>query len=133
MVNLPALLLIISTVKNGTETPDARLEVNGDLKVTASYTGFPRPAYDSGWEWVVAGGTITLTHNLGGDINNYVVDLMNRDTGSSSLTIQSIGGDYGSYGDYGFCWQDLTTTSIKVRTYPDHSYNYYRIRIWVYN
>ena len=36
---------------------------------------YPRPAYDSGWQPIAKGGQVVLNHNLGGNRDNYVVDL----------------------------------------------------------
>jgi hypothetical protein len=111
----------------GTNSPGARLEVNGDLKVTGAYKGnigpnngapFPRPAYDSGWIDGIFMDYVTIYHNIGGDPNNYVVH--SQDTGPEYE---------------GICnktmWQNLTSTSIQVRT--NFTDGQVRVRIWVYN
>ncbi|MCU0522340.1 MAG: hypothetical protein MUF84_16800, partial [Anaerolineae bacterium] len=36
---------------------------------------FPRPAYDSGWVALAQASAVVRTHNLGGNADNYVVDL----------------------------------------------------------
>ncbi len=51
----------------------------------------PNPEYDSGWVAVYAGSSETLTHNLGGNIDDYVVDLTMRS--ASSIHMRGIGGD----------------------------------------
>ena len=110
----------------GTTDPDAKLDVDGDMKITGAYKGnigpnngapFPRPAYDSGWI-PGPGHDVTLFHNIGGNVDNYVVELQRR--GISGLrTI---------YDQHTF--YNLTTTSVGHST---SSTSTYRLRIWVYN
>jgi hypothetical protein len=129
----------------GTDSPGAKLEVNGDLKVTGAYKGdissssgsdgapFPRPAYDSGWQSISVNSTITLTHNIGGNVDSYVVDMEFK---HSSLGVHNrfFGGDMTSSSNYGAFWYDLTATSIKVvRNSFDSVVEEVRIRIWVCN
>lgn len=133
----------------GTTGPAAKLDVRGDLYVTGAYRGdiasssgsdgapFPRPAYDSGWEWVGQGGSVTMNHNIGGDVANYFVDLWFKDTGTGEIHNQRYGGSNygGGFNDFsGACWTDLTNAHIKVfRGTDDTDCNYVRVRIWVYN
>jgi len=51
---------------------DGNVKVDG--RVT-SYRGFPRPDFDTGWYPILPGASATFTHGLGGDVNNYFVDL----------------------------------------------------------
>lgn len=108
----------------GTDSPGAKLEVNGDLKVTGAYKGnigpnngapFPRPAYDSGWV-VGTGDYITLFHNIGGNVDNYVVQAV-----YTSIPL----------GYNGNWYDELTTSSITTGWVPGG--DYVRVRIWVYN
>ena len=94
---------------------------------------FPRPAYDSGWVDMPGTGTspatITLTHNLRGNVDDYVVDLQRRESGlgATNLTNRGIGDT--------FFYSGLTTTSIKVSgpISPKSLTISLRVRIWVYN
>ena len=124
----------------GTATPTNSLEVNGTVKVTGQCQGtFPRPNYDSGWVFLdTNGGTqdgaAILNHNLGGDVDSYVVDIAAKDT--QDIGINNLG--YGTYlaaGDgRGFYYRNLTTSSISImRESQDYSAEYVRVRIWVYN
>jgi hypothetical protein len=126
----------------GTTDPNAKLHVNGDIDVAdnrvKNYSGFPRPDYDSGWQSISAGSTITLPHNLGGDPNDYFVNVMAQD---NVLGIHNfrIGGDQfypggGSTPYYGgFYWTELTSSQIKVyRSSDDGWADKVRVRIWVY-
>jgi hypothetical protein len=98
---------------------------------------FPRPAYDSGWVSVSKGATKTLTHNLGGNADNYVVDMQFK----SSM----YGRNQRRYGGYHFrsgvvphqrlgaYWSHLDDTQINVyRERADTGVSYVRVRIWVY-
>jgi len=122
----------------GTTSPSERLDVaggnidvsNGQIK---NYYGFPKPDYDSGWRGITQNGDITLTHNLYGNIDNYVVELCFKDyeTGPNN---QYYGGMETGDGDhyYGACWRYLTTTQINVyRWQNDYMADYVRVRIWV--
>jgi hypothetical protein len=122
----------------GTFTPTNHLEVHGNVLVTGQARGtFPRPDYDSGWVVLsTAGGSqdgvATLTHNLGGNVDNYVVDLMSRDP-NSGYGINNHGiGTYPT--ERGFFFWNLTTTSLGIfRESSDVTSDEVRVRIWVYN
>jgi len=77
---------------------------------------FPRPAYDSGWLSGV-GDYVTLYHDIGGNVDNYVVDVQEKasDAGLAHRHYDS-----------------LTTNTIQVYTYTYDDYRN-RVRIWVYN
>lgn len=111
------------------------LQVTGNLTVTGQVSGFPRPNFDSGWVYVTAGGSVTITHNLGGDPEDYVVDMTFRDNVLGSGIHQiTYGGDVrpGS-DDKGMWWERLDTTLIMVlRSSEDVRCQDVRIRIWVY-
>ncbi len=113
----------------GTDSPGAKLEVNGDLKVTGAYKGnigpnngapFPRPAYDSGW--VVYEGCpgegCALTHNIGGNIDNYVVKIQSRY-------------DWERWWYYEIGHHDVGLTPNIITFYGGG--DEMRVRIWVYN
>jgi len=94
---------------------------------------FPRPAYDSGWVDLPGTGpapaTITLTHDLGGNVDDYVVDLQRRESGPGGTNVTNRG-----LGD-AFFYSDLTTRSIKLSgpLSPKDMTISLRVRIWVYN
>ena len=120
----------------GTTEPPEKLTVQGNLVVTGAYKGnigpnggapFPRPAYDSGWVSIGIFET-TFTHNIGGNTDNYVVDMQFKD---DYWGVHTMG--YGGW-DPGGHWTNLTNTSITVRRGPDDTVvDQIRIRIWVYN
>ena len=130
----------------GTMNPNAKLEVAGDLLVTGAYRGnissssgsdgapFPRPAYNSGWQSISKGSTITLTHNIGGTLDNYVVDMQFRAKSSAGINNWGYGSLEAGGLFYGAYWHELTTASISVsRQASDTAADEVRIRIWVYN
>lgn len=95
-------------------------------------SAFPRPAYDSGWIATTRSQpeVITLTHNLGGDVGNYVVDMIARDdSNNKGINIQG----FGVVSE--FFWFGLTNTDIKINHYGSYASeaDAVRIRIWVYN
>jgi len=126
----------------GIHDKDNKLIFNVDESGDVSYGGpniaaFPRPAYDSGWVSISKGTTKTLTHNLGGNADNYVVDMQFQ----SSM----YGRNQKCYGGYHFrsgvvphkysgaYWKGLDDTQIKVfRFKSDDAVSYVRVRIWVY-
>jgi hypothetical protein len=95
---------------------------------------FPRPAYDSGWVTILAGNSnsLVLTHNLGGSVDNYIVDLSFKHP-SYGVHQFGYGGDVTSGGFYGSWWRNLTTSSITIeRATNDTDCPQVRVRIWVY-
>ena len=125
-------------LKPGAEISD--VHITGSLQVDGPATGFfPRPAYDSGWVSISQGETEVLTHNLGGNADNYVVDLQFKETDISPVESPGVhqiyyGGAQRYNGDWiGASWSRLTNTSIEVyRRYDDSFVDEIRVRIWVY-
>jgi hypothetical protein len=127
----------------GTMTPTNSLEVNGTVKVTGQCQGtFPRPNYDSGWRFLavdpgVMNGVLLLNHNLGGNVDNYVVDVISKDTGDleqTGINNHGIGSVNVNGSDRGYYFKKLTTSSITLfRESEDTSSHELRVRIWVYN
>ncbi len=119
----------------GTTEPKSRLEVNGDLKVTGAYKGdigpnrgapFPRPAYISAWTSVTPGTNHTFYHNLGGNPDDYFVDVSFKSNKIHHFY-------YGTNGSWGAYWWDLDASQVKVFRAPNDSFvDKVRVRIWVY-
>jgi hypothetical protein len=116
------------------------VHAEGDLVVTGAYRGnigpgggaaFPRPAYDSGWKAISKGGTLVLTHGIGGNRDNYVVDMQFKDTSGKVHNYL-----YGAmtWSEYlGAWWTDLTNQQITVERMKDDEWVLQvRVRIWVY-
>ena len=130
----------------GTSDPDAKLGVAGEQNVTGAYQGnkssssgpdgapFPRPAYNSGWRAISQDQALPLTHSIGGDPDNYVVDLQFFDTASAGRNQAHYGGLESDSGNrYGAYWKELTNSQITVyRHLNDTTVDSVRVRIWVY-
>ncbi len=101
----------------------------------------PRPTYDSGWVSIGQDQARTLAHNIGGDPENYLVDMQYR-SGSNGVNLRYYGGaDFGanpapgaSENDrVGAYWRTLTDSQITVYRRPEDIYaTEVRIRIWHY-
>jgi trimeric autotransporter adhesin len=89
------------------------------------------PQYDSGWVAIAQSSQIWLTHNLGGDPDDYIVDLQ-----FYAPSARHVKG-YGSYWDFdeknhGAYWYGLSSTEISVvRGQDDTQVFEVRVRIWV--
>jgi len=77
------------------------------------------PDYDSGWVNIQPGQLITLTHNLGGDVDDYTVGMKFQDTTPGGLGIHQYAfGGLEAGGQYqGAAWQNLTDTAIQVQRF----------------
>ncbi len=97
------------------------------------------PNYNSGWVSIAANTASTLTHNLGGNVNDYVVDMQYRSAGSGVNQRYFGGADFGdtiSVGSaddrVGAYWRSLTTTNLIVFRRAEDTYaSEVRIRIWL--
>jgi len=125
----------------GTANPGAKLGVNGNLKVNGAYIGnissstgtdgapFPRQAYDSGWLEIEKGVTLILTHDVGGDIDDYFVDFQVWNPMEGIHSIVNVFLYSHIRGAYYF---DLTSSQISVKRWIDDVYvEKIRVRIWV--
>jgi hypothetical protein len=97
-----------------------------------------QPKYDSGWQPVDRGATQTLTHDLGGDPDTYVVDLQFKDTLADGLVGHGVnrqyyGGDHPSSDTtFGAYWRNVTHEEITLfRLGDDPRADEMRARIWV--
>ncbi len=97
---------------------------------------FPAPVWDSGWITQTPGYS-TYTHNVGGDTDNYIVDMQFKDAQSANYGVNNrgVGLDYvwlGSANDQdGGFWNELTNTQIEVYIGGDGgNEDAFRIRIW---
>lgn len=100
---------------------------------------FPAPHYDSGWTTAPGSPTWmqTFFHNLGGDTDDYVVDVQFKDTrpaGSLGIHQAAYGGDADDImwgGMWGAWWCNLTTSQIEVWWgSQDQAVGQVRVRIW---
>lgn len=92
---------------------------------------FPAPHYESEWYVIAKDESKTFTHNLGGDVDDYVVDLQFKD-GSGAVHNSWYGQAYDDIsGVFGAHWHKLTTSSINVsRGQDDVLVTRVRVRIW---
>ncbi len=122
----------------------------GDLLVTGAFRGnigpnggapFPRPAYDSGWQSMAQGETRPFPHGIGGNPDNYVVDLQFQDQAGGRHQLGYGGETYVSYigigyfnlDDEGAFWHSLNDQQIMVTRMDNDTYiAKVRVRIWVY-
>lgn len=106
--------------------------VSGDLAVTG-HIPYPRPAYNSGWVHLEQGTYVTLNHNVGGNIDDYVVDMQLK---SVDGVINNIGLGRDTNNPYydGAAYYILSNSQMWIQRYDTDSYAYYiRIRIWMCN
>jgi len=108
-------------------------DIKIDSATVSSGSCFPRPAYDSGWITTPFGHpsefyAATLPHDVGGDPDNYVVDLQRKVSGIAgpNLSNQGLGTEF----SYSF----LTARTITVSA-PYSAVDLMtsvRVRIWTY-
>jgi hypothetical protein len=140
----------------GTTQPSAELDVNGDLEangnmglsgdltVTGAYKGditsssgtdgapFPRPAYDSGWRAINQDQSIVLNHSIGGNPDDYLVDLQFKAGPYGRNQIRYGGAVDGVGHRLGANWRLLDDSQIRVFRYMDDDLaDSVRVRIWV--
>jgi hypothetical protein len=99
------------------------------------------PAYDSGWITIAQDTSQTLLHNLGGNSDDYVVDMQYRDSGVDGVNQRYFGGaDFGvnpapghAVDDrVGAYWRSLDNSSITIYRRPEDTYaEQIRVRIWI--
>jgi hypothetical protein len=99
---------------------------------------FPIPDYDSGWVNIDQGEQKVLTHKLGGNADNYFVDMESKTrAGNYGIHQFNHGGEKWRSGNnymyFGVFWLRLNTNSITVIRWKDDIRNdNIRIRIWKY-
>ncbi len=91
------------------------------------------PDWDSEWMDVAPGTVATLTHNLGGNPNLYLVRAWQKDTdGGIGINHRFAGGFEAGGSFFGTNWENLTDTTINVFRRPnDGVADQVRFRIWV--
>ena len=100
------------------------------------------PDYSSGWVALAQDVAQTLTHNLGGQADNYLVNMIFWDTSAANLLNQRHygGADFGSSPPSGYSaddrvgayWRSLTGSSIAVYRRPEDGFaDLVYLRIWV--
>jgi hypothetical protein len=92
------------------------------------------PDWDSGWLDIATDEVRSLTHDLGRDVDDYVVSLWFKDTTSGGIGINARGyGGLEADGQFrGAAWQNLTASTIDVLRYPHDPWaDQVRVRIFV--
>ncbi len=94
---------------------------------------FPRPAYDTGWVWIAQNETSTNYHNLGGNVDDYFVDLIFQYHHGGDLHNIGIGGYRKPDGTYGGAYlYTVDSSKVSVYRYADDQFvAQYRVRIWI--
>jgi hypothetical protein len=89
--------------------------------------------WGSPWVPINQGETITFTHDLGGDQDDYAVELWFLDTDDGlGINHRAYGGLEFNGNWYGAHWQNLTANTIQVYRQPnDNAADLIRIRVWV--
>lgn len=108
-------------------------DVTGDLQVHGAFKF--HWDYDSGWQLISTGATVTLSHNLGGAPDTYTVYLDGKCT-NNTIHQSNIGTTLSAGGWIGCEWYDLTSNNITVArgagdatTTPTKDWHWFRIRI----
>jgi len=114
------------------------------LLLAGTYTVIASPAPDlsgasisaatwsSGWVTIAAGTSQVFNHNLGGDPDDYAVELWFLDTDDGLGLNRGYYGGLEAVGNwYGAHWQNLTSNTIQVHRQPqDIVADQVRIRVW---
>lgn len=120
------------TVDGGTElSPRISLSTVPYAHRAEYVNRFPAPHWDSGWYTIAQAETKTWTHNLGGDTDDYIVDLQFK-SAARGVNQETYGGGYDDIGgSYGAHWRNLTPSQITVgRATGDWAAEQVRVRIW---
>jgi hypothetical protein len=108
-------------------------DVFADQVLVRIWVPDPEPVYDSEWIQISPGDVMTLTHDLGGDPDEYTVAMRFRDTeaGGIGVHVRAAGGLEAGGQFYGAAWQALTDTTIQaVRFQDDTVADQVRIQIY---
>ncbi|NOZ28346.1 MAG: hypothetical protein GXP39_09890 [Chloroflexi bacterium] len=129
------------SLTDSTITLFRRAEDNYASQVRVRIWKRPRPTYDSGWVGLNRNQAKTLIHSIGGDPNDYVVDMQYRSGGNGVNQRYYGGADFGtspapgaSANDrVGAYWRSLTYATITVYRRSEDLYaSEVRVRIWRY-
>jgi hypothetical protein len=90
-------------------------------------------SWSSGWVDIATDTARTFTHDLGGDPDDYAVELWLRDTETGGIGINSrgVGGLEAGGNFFGAHWQNLTDTTIEVVRRRDDTFaDQVRVDVW---
>ena len=92
------------------------------------------PAYDSGWRNIAVSGALVLTHNLVGNLDDYLIDVTQRWNALPNLIHKWYPGDYSKGVSWEFIPADFCPTCPRTITIRRGATNNYgeqvRVRIW---
>jgi len=98
------------------------------------------PQFDSGWIPIATGESKIITHNLGGNTDDYVVDMQyyksdigihHQFYGGADLGTRTKEGTVNNH-RWGCFWSNLTSSSIRIARLSEDQYaEKVRIRIWI--
>jgi hypothetical protein len=110
-------------------------DIFADQALVRIWVPDPAPLYDSGWFDIAAGGVMTLTHDLGGDIDDYSVAMRFRHACPEGygVHLRSAGGMEHMGGMWlGAAWNSLTSETIRVVRFA-HDWYVDEVRIQIYD
>jgi hypothetical protein len=120
---LAALLLLAGSATAGVSQPIPHSRIAQDAQ-----------GWSSGWITVTPGLSATLNHNLGGDPDDYAVELWFRDAQAEGhgINTRAYGGLEVDGAYYGAYWHHLTSDSIQLARFADDTFaDRVRVRVWV--
>lgn len=135
VIGLALALLLLIAIGAAAGSPPAQPPLpGGPAPVIAARTAATPTFWTSGWVSITQGETRVFTHSLGGDPDDYAVDLQFMDTAADGRGINAY--DYGGNEQGGLFaganWQNLDSTGIQVyRQAGDFSANMIRVSVWV--
>lgn len=131
---LVALLLFASSATANPSRPGPVLPDPATPNTSAARIAQTASGWSSGWITITPGTAETLTHDLGGDPDDYAVELwfMDTDEGGYGINTQAYGGLEAGGSYYGAAWQHLTSNTIQVIRFADDTLaDQIRVRVWV--
>jgi hypothetical protein len=131
---LAVLLLVASnTMARSAQLPPAIFDENeANLSVAPARAADDISGWGSGWVTITQGTEITLTHDVGGDPDDYGVQLWFLDrNGNYGVNARGYGGLEGGGNFYGAAWTKLTSDTIRVtRSFSDTFADAVYVQIW---
>ena len=128
------VVVLMLAVMVGVLVADSTIDANDGTQAIEEPASPAGAVWSSGWVAVNPGSFQTLTHDLGGDIDDYAVDLWFGDSGEGGLGLHSYG--YGGFEQnadwYGGYWRNLTPSTINLaREQDDETADLMMVRIRV--
>jgi hypothetical protein len=131
---LVAALVVALLLLAGTYTVIASSAPSAGPVPDLSSASISAASWNSGWASINQGQTLTFNHNLGGDPDDYAVELWFQDTDAGGVGInrRNYGGVEANGNWYGAYWEKLTSTTIDVHRHAnDLVADQVLVRVWV--